>query len=203
MSRLLLSLKAKQIDLAILPFSSVRYESDYTISKQSLGFHYVGVLKKTSEDRYYDYSSFPKTTVVVADIGNETSSLVNNIKNNSIQCSITTLSGQDTVVRLINMVKLGRSIYGLADYNVLRHHLKNEPGMYLRPSSLTGFSSLNLIANNDNKGFLKKIDQSVEIWISRARNNGDFHRILKLHDVEDWSKYEQDRRATASMGSTL
>lgn len=193
LSRLLLSLKAKQIDLAILPFSSVRYESDYKISKQSVGYHFVGILKKTLEDKYYDYSSFAKSSVVVADIGNETISLMNHIRHNSANVTLTSLSGQDTVPRLVSMVKLGRATYGLADYNVLRHYVKQETGVYLRPSSLTGFSSLNLVSYFQNDKVLNELNKNLEDWLKKARKNGELKKILGQHELEDWVQYEQER----------
>lgn len=188
-SRLLQSLRLKQIDSAILPLFSFRYESDIIASQATLGFSLAGLAThKDDAFHFTDISELKMATVVFADLGEETSKIISDIEIQAEKSKVSILTGTDSIKRLLKLIKIKRARFGIGEYNLLKAESKDFPDVRVQPTSIAGFSSIHLASLNSRKD-LQEFDKVLSRWIVKERKKGTLKSIFKKYNLEDWDAF--------------
>ncbi len=185
-SRLVQSVRHRQIDIAILPEYSFRYEPDIIASQSTIGFSLAGLA--TSKDdafQYTDISDLSSGFIIVADIGSETAKIISDIGLHAKNAKPSIVSGADSINRLLKIIEIRRARFGIGEYNLLKSESKNFKNVKVQPTSLAGFSSTKL-ALLKTRSELKEFDQRVYQWLTKARKTGELEKILNKYNLEDW-----------------
>jgi len=189
--RLKKGLLAGTYDFVVIPSFEIIRESDLFVSSPPLGIHFLGKAALKPE----------LVALPMREVKNKVLSIVKEKalfqyleKKHKKYPSwgtnkVSYISGDEISRRMVKMLLLKRTDLIISDYNALSYEILKQKvtnSVYLRPSSLSGFSPLVLVSKN---GKNQQVYDRIAKWIHRSRKEGSLKKLLRLYNLDDWDIY--------------
>lgn len=187
--RLTRSLEKKDVDLILSSTGSIRFEKKLVPVSEALGINYSAMLFLKRHSSYVNENIMNQEDLSKFNIFIGPTSAIylkESLSDKNINAHY--ILGENSTIRLIDLLKRNRADFIIEDFNILNHHLtKSErENTDIRPTSVSGFNPIGLISLKNNAHAII-IAENFYHWLEKYKSSGQLKSLIKKYNIDDWT----------------